>query len=86
MIELSPSTAFMLYLGLTLAAVLGLWAYQHFDSRKSKLTTTDQRIYICEYCHFVYLAEHAKKITQCPQCQSHNKDNALALNKKQKNL
>lgn len=74
MIELSTSTAIMLYLGLTLCPLLGLWIFQHCLSRHKKMELSDQELHVCEYCHFAYLEEIATKITQCPQCQSYNRN------------
>ncbi len=73
MIELTPTAALTLYLSLTLAVVLGLWAYQHYKSRHKKLITAAHKLCVCEYCHFAYLGELGKEVTQCPQCQSYNK-------------
>jgi len=75
MIELSPTTGFMLYLGATFVFLLGLWSYQHYLSRKKKILTTKQELFVCEYCQFAYLAELDRKVTQCPQCHSFNKSN-----------
>ncbi len=77
MIELTPSIAINLYLGLTLALVLGIWFYHHYTSKAKKILPSDKRLYVCEYCHFAYLEESAKEVTQCPQCQSFNKDNSF---------
>jgi rubrerythrin len=73
MISISSATAFMLYLALTLAAILGIWIYHHFLYRKKKILPSAQELFICEYCQYVYLEESQKKITQCPQCQLFNK-------------
>ena len=72
MIEISPAAACTLYLGLTLFFVLSLWGYQHYRGRKKKLISVAQELFICEYCHFAYLDELQKKVTQCPQCRSYN--------------
>lgn len=73
MIELTPAAACTLYLGATLATLLGLWIYHHYQSRHKKIITFAQKLHVCEYCHFAYLAELGKDVTQCPQCQSFNK-------------
>ncbi|NGX41813.1 MAG: hypothetical protein K940chlam7_00087 [Chlamydiae bacterium] len=75
MIELSPTTAMMLYLCFTLATLLGIWGYYHYRSRRQKVILIQQELYICEYCQCAYLAQIAKKVTQCPQCESFNKKN-----------
>lgn len=73
MIELTPTTACTLYLSATLAFILSLWIYHHYQSRHNKLITVAQELFICEYCHFAYLGELGKEVTQCPQCASFNK-------------
>lgn len=72
MIELSPTTALMLYLGITLFTLLGLWVSRHYQTRGRKIHLPEKDLYICEYCHFAYLEEGIKKINRCPQCHSFN--------------
>ncbi len=75
MIELTPITALMLYLCLTLATLMGIWGWHHLSSRKKKIVITEQELLVCEYCHFAYLAQISKGVTKCPQCDSFNKLN-----------
>lgn len=72
MIEISPNTALMLYLCTTLFSLLTLWAFQHYRTRKKTILPVEKNMQICEFCHFAYLAEEVKKITQCPRCSSFN--------------
>lgn len=72
MIELTPTTALMVYLGMTLAGLLGLWTTQHYLSKKKPLPPAEKTMSICEFCHFAYLDEESKSITRCPRCQSYN--------------
>ncbi|MGA8163682.1 MAG: hypothetical protein WB791_01500 [Waddliaceae bacterium] len=73
LIELSPTAAIMVYLCLTLATLLGIWGFHHWRSRQKKVLFIERKLYVCEYCQFVYLDQIAKSVTQCPQCQSFNK-------------
>ena len=73
MIELSATTAIMLYLLLTLLALFGIWGVSHIRSKRQKVIIVEQELNTCEYCHFAYLDDIAKKVTQCPQCSSFNK-------------
>jgi ribosomal protein L37AE/L43A len=75
MIELTPNTAFMIYLGLTLGMLFGIWCFQHFRTRKKKIAIAEKELFVCEYCHFCYLDDKAKEITKCSQCHSYNKSN-----------
>ena len=72
-VELSPNTAFMLYLGLTLGVLLGIWTYHHYTSRREKISIIEQELVVCEYCHGAYLSDVGKEISRCPHCQSYNK-------------
>lgn len=74
MISLSVTTAAMLYLGLTLAILLGLWAYHHYISLRKKIVIVEHTLRVCEYCHCAYLDAIAKPVTQCPQCHCYNKE------------
>ncbi len=73
MIEISSTTAFMIYLCLTLGPLLGLWLVQHYSKRHSKINVEEHQLYICEYCQFCYLDDRVQGITRCPQCLSYNK-------------
>lgn len=75
MIELSANTAVMLYLGITLGILLSLWVLQNISYKRKKIYEIEQDLFVCEYCHFAYLEEGVKEVTQCPQCGSYNKHN-----------
>jgi ribosomal protein L37AE/L43A len=75
MITLSPTSALMLYLCLTLTVLLGIWAFSHWSTRKKEIVVSEQELYVCEYCQSAYVAESQKGVTQCPDCGSYNKDN-----------
>jgi hypothetical protein len=75
MIEISPDTAFLLYIGMTLLILLGTWTYHHYCSSKRKLVLMEYELSVCEYCHFAYLATRGDELTRCPQCKSLNQRN-----------
>ncbi len=75
MIELSFTTAFMLYLGITLTFVLGIWIYSHYRTRRQTIFSCEKALFVCEYCHFAYLEENIKELNRCPQCGLFNKQN-----------
>ncbi len=82
MIKLSAQAAAMIYLLLTLGSLLALWLYQHFKGSKKKILPAREDLYRCEYCHAAYTADPLKKVNQCPECHSYNKENHYRLNKK----
>lgn len=73
MIELTPSSALLLYLLVALLALLGVWAYQQYSHKDRCILPPEESLRVCEYCHFVYLFEIAKDVSKCPQCQCFNK-------------
>lgn len=75
MIELTFNTLFILYLSVTLAAVLGIWIYSHYRLKRRTFFTTEKALFICEYCHFAYVEDSVKKLNRCPQCGLFNKQN-----------
>lgn len=73
MITLSSTTALMLYLGITLISLLGIWIASHYYSRNRRFMPPEKKLIVCEFCLFAYLDISAKQITQCPRCDSYNK-------------
>lgn len=73
MIELSPATALLLYLGATLAVLMGVWIASHYRSYRRRFLPPEKELKVCEFCHFAYLDIGAKKISRCPRCDSYNK-------------
>ena len=83
MIELTFNTIFILYLSLTIAAVLGIWFYSHCRMRRRTFFTTEKALFICEYCHFAYLEDSIKQLNRCPQCGLFNKQNGYQKTEQQ---
>lgn len=82
MIELTFNTLFILYLSITLVGVLGLWIYSHYRTRRRTFFTIEKALFVCEYCHFAYVEESAKRLNRCPQCGLFNKENNYQKEKK----
>lgn len=76
MIELTFNTIFILYLSLTLMGILGMWIYSHYRMCRRKIFTSEKALFVCEYCHFAYVEDHAKQLNRCPQCNLFNQHNA----------
>ena len=64
----------MLYLAFTLITLMVLGVVSYLSSRKKLHLPPATSLCICEYCHHTYVADSAKKVSKCPQCQSFNKD------------
>lgn len=73
MIELSPTTALMVYLGIALCFLLGIWLYHHYGSKSKVVLPVEKNVIVCEFCHFAYLGASAKEISRCPRCSSYNR-------------
>ena len=76
MIDIFPTTALMLYLGLILFGMLAVWILQNFVSKKKPILPLEKKLFTCEFCHFPYLDSSTKKITRCPGCKSYNKQDS----------
>ncbi|MDB6080819.1 MAG: hypothetical protein JWO53_91 [Chlamydiia bacterium] len=74
MIEVSPDTACMIYLGSAIIALITIWLYQHKYSKKSEKSSFSTKHFSCEFCHATYLDNPVKPFTRCPECQSLNKN------------
>jgi uncharacterized paraquat-inducible protein A len=75
MIDLTFTTAFMLYLLTTIILVLGIWLYSHYRLRNRKFLPIEKELFVCEFCHFAYVEQSVKKLNRCPQCNLINKKN-----------
>lgn len=75
MFEVTAATAAILYLSATLAFLFGIWLFQHQRSCKRVFLSKKEALFVCEFCHFAYVADTVKEVTKCPQCSSYNKEN-----------
>lgn len=75
MIPLTIPSALLLYLLLTTLSILGWWFWEHWTNRHQSLSLAEERLQVCEFCQFAYLAPRSKQISRCPQCRSLNKLN-----------
>lgn len=73
MIELSLTSAFLIYFSVALLGIFSLWVIGNKKSRTIYSSLYHQEIQRCEYCHYPYLKEKTEQISQCPQCRSFNK-------------
>ncbi len=75
MVQIEAATLYLLYLGATLAAILGLWISHSLKQQRKQVLPTPQLLCVCEYCKHSYLADRTKAVSRCPQCQAYNKEN-----------
>lgn len=73
MIEVSFSSACILYLFLTLGGLVTIGSY--FYIKKKDLTKFESsKLYLCEYCQHAYIDDIDQVVTTCPQCHLINKE------------
>lgn len=75
MFIINITSALLIYFGLLIFLILGLWFWTHFKERRQEAPPPYYALAICEYCSFSYLAPQNKPINKCPQCQGLNKEN-----------
>ncbi len=72
MIDISFSTACLLYLGLMLGGVFFVGLYLYSKKRDLKKFESS-KLYMCEYCQHAYIDDIDFVVTTCPQCNLINK-------------
>lgn len=78
MIGLEASSALILYLSFTLAVLFFFWGRDHLIKKNRPPLKSSEELFVCEYCHYLYLAPSEKQVTGCPQCGSLNKKNRFS--------
>ena len=73
MIEVSAETGFVIYLAAAMIAIIGIWLYQHKQSKKKQIISLPTKTFVCEFCAAHYLAEVVQPFTRCPECHSLNR-------------
>lgn len=72
MIELSLTSALVLYSAIILAGAFLVWCYTEANVRRAQRLMTKQDLWRCAYCAFSYLDEEATSYSTCPRCGSIN--------------
>ena len=72
MIQISLTSALVMYSAILGLVVLMIWSYTEFVTRRSYRVLEKQHLWRCVYCGYVYLDEEAEALSQCPQCESIN--------------
>ncbi len=72
MIEITLTTAVLLYGALILSAFLLLYLLSELRARHVYRVLEKQFMWRCAFCGFLYLDENAAVISKCPRCESFN--------------
>ncbi len=64
------------YVGLIALLLAGVWIWVEFSASRGYLGRfgTTQRKWRCHYCGYVYLGTGEEDVSQCPRCESYNKE------------
>ena len=73
MIEISLTSALMLYSALIGAGTLGLWLFTEFTQQRVHRVLENQHLWRCTFCAYAYLDEEAEGLSTCPRCHSLNR-------------
>jgi predicted Zn-ribbon and HTH transcriptional regulator len=74
MIEITPETACVLYLGLAISALIIAWFFHQKKTVKKEVITFQKSHFTCEFCHFTFVDDPVKALVRCPECHSLNKN------------
>lgn len=72
MIEISLSTALILYSSLLGLLILIIWLYTEITTRRSFYVLEQQDLWRCVFCGYTYLDQEAETVSKCPRCESFN--------------
>ena len=70
MIQISLTTALVLYSSVLLILLLLIWIYTEVSVRRSYRVLEKQFLWRCVFCGYIYLDEAAETLSQCPRCHS----------------
>ena len=74
MIQISLTTALVMYSAILGLVVFAIWAYTELTTRRSYHVLEKQDLWRCVFCGYVYLDERAERVSRCPQCGSFNSE------------
>ena len=72
MIEITISTAVLLYGAIILTGFLFLYMVSELRARHVYRVLEKQFMWRCAFCGFLYLDEDAVMLSKCPRCESYN--------------
>jgi hypothetical protein len=72
MIEVSPETACMLYVGGLLGLLIFAWIRHSLVTKNREIIVAKSRHHSCEFCSHSYLIDSLTAYHRCPQCKCLN--------------
>ena len=72
MIQISLTTALILYSAILGCVALTIWIYTEMTVRRSHRVIEKQFLWRCVFCGYIYLDETADTLSRCPRCESYS--------------
>lgn len=73
MIKVDISTAFVVYLCLSLGVVLFAWIFFEYKFKVKRVNPEQKKTCRCPICAYVYIYDSEEDFSRCPRCDSINK-------------
>ena len=72
MISVDVTTAFFIYLGISLSGVLVSWVLFEYRKKIWRFNPLEKIIFRCKICTHSYMIEKGIPYSRCPQCKCMN--------------
>jgi hypothetical protein len=72
MIQISLTTALVLYSAVLGFLMLMIWVLAEVSTRRTHRVHEQQFLWRCVFCGYVYLDETAEALSQCPRCRNYS--------------
>ena len=70
MFAVDLSTAFFIYLALSLTGLLISWIIFEYRKKAGRFNPLEKMVFRCKICAHSYMIEKGETISKCPQCGS----------------
>lgn len=68
MIPMEFQYGFYLYIAIWLLTIIILWAREMWREKAYDWELSQDRLCVCDGCHYAFLIKHNENITRCPRC------------------
>lgn len=68
MIPLAIRYGFIVYVCFWMITLVVLWAWEMFRSKAYDWVISEDRLCLCDNCHYTFLLQPHVNITRCPRC------------------
>lgn len=72
MFSVEISTAFLIYLTLSLSGIFLSWVYFELRRKTWRFNPLEKIVFRCTICAHSYMVERGSAISKCPRCKSFN--------------